>query len=409
MVQKSERQADILRLVETLDITPTMYKNAEEKYMALASFLEEHGIEAEIYPQGSFALGTVVRPSAKDPNAAYDLDFICKVPQTRDQISPSALRQKIEDTLKSDKRYADRLKKCGECFTVEYADIGEVGFSIDVVPATDESSTRKLELQRRSARPDLIETAIAIPRENGDNNYRWLTNNPRGFRTWFDEINRPFLKLVRDEQRQRIFKANRHVFASVDKIPEGLVRSAMQRVIQILKYHRDCYYIHLENGDDIKPISAIINTLVADIAKSADSKLSVYELLEYVLNELCIYANRQTMKNNVFTENYGARSVISKAEDTGDWRIPNPANPEDNLADKWNQNAQIPQVFFKWIAICKNDLIGSLSKEDSEFRVITENAFGAAIVQKTWADKYKYNPIIVPRQITKTSKPYREW
>ena len=408
MIQKSERQADILRLVETLDITPTMYKNAEEKYLALASFLEEHGIEAEIYPQGSFALGTVVRPSAKDPNAAYDLDFICKVPQTRDQISPSALRQKIEDVLKSDKRYADRLKKCGECFTIEYADIGEIGFSIDVVPATNESNKRKLELQRRSAHPELIETAIAIPRENGEKNYKWLTNNPRGFRTWFDEINRPFLEPVRDKQRQRIFEANRLVFASVDKIPKGLERSAMQRVIQILKYHRDVYYLHFENGDDIKPISAIINTLVAEIAKSADSNLSVYELLEYVLNELCIYANRQTMKNNVFTENYGARSVISKAEDTGDWRIPNPANPEDNLADKWNQNAQIPQIFFKWVAICKDDLIGSLLKEDSEFRVITENAFGAVIVQKTWADKYKHNPVVVPRQITKTSKPYRE-
>lgn len=30
-----------------------------------------------MYPQGSFAIGTVVRPNVKNPDANYDLDFIC--------------------------------------------------------------------------------------------------------------------------------------------------------------------------------------------------------------------------------------------------------------------------------------------------------------------------------------------
>ncbi len=82
MINKPERQQDIIRLVQSLDISPTMHKNAVEKYRALANYLEENGIDAEIYPQGSFALGTVVRPSANDANAKYDLDFIhdCAVP-----------------------------------------------------------------------------------------------------------------------------------------------------------------------------------------------------------------------------------------------------------------------------------------------------------------------------------------
>ena len=35
-----ERQSDILRIVDDLDISPTLYKNAVEKYQHLTSYLE---------------------------------------------------------------------------------------------------------------------------------------------------------------------------------------------------------------------------------------------------------------------------------------------------------------------------------------------------------------------------------
>lgn len=44
---------------------PTLYKNAVEKYQALGHFLNDNGLEAEIYPQGSFAFGTVVRQALR--------------------------------------------------------------------------------------------------------------------------------------------------------------------------------------------------------------------------------------------------------------------------------------------------------------------------------------------------------
>ena len=133
----SERQKDILSIIRGLDISPTLYHNAVEKYQALGNFLNDNGLEAEIYPQGSFAFGTVVRPSAKDSSASYDLDFICQVTGTRDDYTPGGLRDKVERVLKSNKVYADRLKIDDTCFTIEYADSGEIGFSIDIVPSAD--------------------------------------------------------------------------------------------------------------------------------------------------------------------------------------------------------------------------------------------------------------------------------
>ena len=61
MIDKYKRQNDILRAIESLDITPSMYKNADEKYHALADYLSRHtDVTLDMYPQGSFAFGTVV-------------------------------------------------------------------------------------------------------------------------------------------------------------------------------------------------------------------------------------------------------------------------------------------------------------------------------------------------------------
>lgn len=359
-----ERQKDILSIIASLDISPTMYRNADEKYKAVAKFLSDYGIEADMYPQGSFAFGTVVRPNAKDPSASYDLDFICQVSGNRTNHSPSELRRTIKSALTSSGVYGGKLEVYDECFTIEYADISGIGFNIDIVPATDESYDNKNRLVKKSLSPELIDTAIAIPKHNGERNYSWLTNNPKGFRTWFDKINEPFLAASRAVCRQHLFEQNREIYASVEEIPHGLERSALQRVIQILKYHRDIYFSKVKDGDDIKPISAIINVVVAKISSQHTPTYNVFELLEFVLNELGIYAQQQKLTFKDFAAVYGDRNVFSRTD--GKWYISNPANPEDNLADKWNQDDRIPEYFFRWVKTAKSDLIESLQQDDDK-------------------------------------------
>lgn len=163
-----ERQKDILSIIASLDISPTMYRNAVEKYKAITKFLSDCGIEADMYPQGSFAFGTVVRPNAKDPSANYDLDFICQVSGNRSDFTPGELCKKIESALTSSGVYGGKLDVYEECFTIEYADISGVGFTIDIVPATDETYENKNRLIKKSKSPELIGTAIAIPKHNGN-------------------------------------------------------------------------------------------------------------------------------------------------------------------------------------------------------------------------------------------------
>ena len=121
-MNQKERQDDIIHIIKNLDISPSMFKNAESKYTSIAEYLESHGLQAGFYPQGSFALGTVVRPTHKDPNAGYDLDAICQVRSTREQLSAAELRSKVESILKSSNLYGGKLEISDRCITINYAE-----------------------------------------------------------------------------------------------------------------------------------------------------------------------------------------------------------------------------------------------------------------------------------------------
>lgn len=95
MREKSYRKQDILKLIEGLDISPTMYKNATEKYKAVASYLQEQGLECEIFPQGSFSLGTVIRPYKQSKDAAYDLDFFCCINEDKGKTTPDHIKNVV--------------------------------------------------------------------------------------------------------------------------------------------------------------------------------------------------------------------------------------------------------------------------------------------------------------------------
>lgn len=69
------------------------------------------------------------------------------------------------------------------------------------------------------------------------------------------------------------------------------------------------YYFNLPNGDDVKPISAIINVLAARIASGYDPYVTVFDLLEYVLGELSICAQQQDLEYKNFIQNYGEENI----------------------------------------------------------------------------------------------------
>ncbi|MDU8071080.1 MAG: hypothetical protein E7J16_06985 [Gemella haemolysans] len=83
-----KRDKYILNSLHDLDLSPTMEKNARDKYAALSKYLDEQGLDSDFYPQGSFLIGTTIRPYRDGKEHDYDLDVL------------AILKRKKEDQVK---------------------------------------------------------------------------------------------------------------------------------------------------------------------------------------------------------------------------------------------------------------------------------------------------------------------
>jgi len=106
------------------------------------------------------------------------------------------------------------------------------------------------------------------------------------------------------------------------------LQPALIRIIQILKRHRDEFF---RNDHSLAPISVIITTLAVysyDRAVTQRTFESAYDLLLDVLN--------------------GMPDFIHVNQQTAEFRITNPSHPEENFAERWNDNPSLANWFFTW-------------------------------------------------------------
>lgn len=404
MINREQRERDILKLIEGLDIPQGLYEKAIGHYNAVAAFLQEQGIESDIYPQGSYSLGTVVRPYKESEDAAYDLDAVCEIKINKSDTTAEEIKKMVGDALKSDGTYRKMLQEeWDKCWTLEYADVNGIGFSVDIVPAVaEEDIVLKNNLETEGVDFTVYDSQIAITHKDGER-YTWKTSNPKAYQNWFKKLNERFVKAERQRLAKRrdgrLYVLNE---ATVEKIPETQERSALQRVIQIVKYHADVYYTK-GNIKEYKSASVIVTTLIALLAQEADPSLEVFPLLSYIVGELEIYGENLSLTESAFAKRYENKNVIRRIG--GQWVLRNPLNPSENLVDSWNQEPRKAQYFFQWIRILKKDYLTSLDTEDEKFMAILENNFGKDYLQKSlnisaYAKKEPVN-------INVASKPYR--
>ena len=360
-----DKSRNLYEIIKKLDIPDSMRKNAKEKYENLAKELNASGIQVEIYPQGSFALGTVVRPFTKGKDVDYDLDFICQEIHNKNNVTPKYIKKCIEESLRKNGRKVD---EDNTCWTIDYANIQEnLGFKIDVVPAVEEDEQEKQKLFNSSVDPNYVQYAIAITKTEDKEIYKWDASNAKGYTNWFNDINEPFLKVALNERAKQYY-------SSIEKLPEIDKKSNLQRVIQILKRHRDIFFYRAtkKDGEENKPSSSVITTIVAQICKGYNPNSSLYDLLKYVISELEIYSQLLEKEQSVFSYNNLNRIWIKK--ENKQWYISNPVNPYNNLAGDWDD--ETAEKFFKWIRILKQDLVVSVDYNDERYYIAMKNAFG---------------------------------
>lgn len=385
------------RVASDIDIPPCKYQDAVDRYQSVGQWLQDGeypGVQDElrICVQGSFRLGTVVRPIRDGIEACYDIDLVCELPLRKDQTTPQSVKTMVGDRLKEHGTYKKMLEPEGRrCWTLEYAEEDGVGFHMDVLPSVPDARGP-------------LDTCIAIT-NRADAVYSWTASNPRGYGNWFDQKNALAFAREAFDQKRAIQRRESLIYASIDQVPDQLVRTPLQRSIQLMKRHRDLRFNH-HDRIDYTPISIIITTLAATLYAN---ETDVYSALSGITRKL--QAHAALVEGKTIDRSLTEMGLIRRLPD-GKWYIGNPANPNENFADRWHDdNHARARAFFAWVDQLQKDLVNIVAETSP--RVLKEHlgcALGVAVVTKHL--DLLVPPIVIdtpPRiQISSPAKPWRE-
>lgn len=312
MTTKEEIMNKYLNAVaENIDISKEMRDKAESKYHEVGEWLGDCDVNSDIkiFPQGSFYLGTVIRPISDEDE--YDIDLVCVLKNANDK-SAHDIKHIVGDRLKENTIYKSKLDEEGKrCWTLNYDE-----FHLDILPCVPRN-TYYIE-------PLLTEIKLTHKTENGE--YIPKFSNPYKYHEWFEERMR-----FQATEIRKVYAKYENV--EIEDIPPYKIKTTLQRAVQLLKRHRDIMYDGLPDcRKENAPISIIITTLAAH-AYNNDPDL--YRTLYQILMNMDKYIKREN----------------------GRYIIENPVMPVENFADKWNEVPEKGKEFFEWLQCAKREII----------------------------------------------------
>lgn len=325
---------------DLLDIPPDLQEIVVARYQDVGQFLADNGgARCSVYPQGGFLLGTAIFPPQR---TEYDIDLVFRDGITKDDTTQADLKERVGGMLEDYNDYKfgsddapDDFFEKRRCWTLSYS---SQGFHLDVLPAVIDTDFR------RSANGILLTDTKLRP---------WQHANPKDYAIWFRG---------RSEEMQRKIAAGARA-ENVADVPNWAVRSTLQRLIQVLKWH--CY---LDFADDVdnRPPSILITTLAAHAYRGQD------DLSDAILEVIDDMPNFITKTN-------------------GQWLVLNPAQPRENFVDKWNEadTAHRRQAFNGWLRRVQHDIETAANAQDSGLDVLVDrlsNTFDRKVLAKSAAN-----------------------
>lgn len=329
MVTKSA-QDYLEALAEELEISETRYDQAHDRYQSLGKWLNRDVSSIKqyvpsIYAQGSFALGTVIRPYTDAEK--YDVDVACELKRlSKSEFTQEQLKNLLGNEIEAYRRANNMIKPLKEkrrCWELDYADGAQ--FHMDIVPALPNAEGVRMLLEQRSLDTQWVDTAIGITDNEADNytdiTEDWPRSNPKGYLQWFKSR----MAILLEQRKSELAKA---MHANVEDIPDYRIRTPLQSAIMILKRHRDMMFA--DDHTNSAPISIIITTLAGH---SYEGEEKIADALFSILSKM-----------DSFIQYDGQKYVIQ-----------NPSDPSENFADKWEEFPERKNAFSRWLEKARLD------------------------------------------------------
>lgn len=316
------------RLARELDVPASRYQEASNRYDSVGRWLcrDESTLKdlaPDVYVQGSFRLGTPIRPV--NDTEHYDIDLVCELSASKTGLSQQQLKAMLGHEMRLYAK-AHNMQEASEgrrCWTLDYAEGAQ--FHLDALPAIPDGQSKRQLLVEAKLNDDWATSAIAIT-DNEHPRYREITNrwphsNPRGYTNWFRSRMKTSFRQIREAMALE-------AKASVEEIPSYAVKTPLQQAVQVLKRHRDMMFA---NNPEHKPISVIITTLAG---LSYLGERSVAEALAGIL---------QRMESHIKQDSQGAVFIA------------NPTDPQENFADRWRGEPVKRANFYRWLQKARED------------------------------------------------------
>ena len=355
MVESTAVNSLLQLILSDIEIPRSYYEKAVARHRSLGEWLcrPESTVAAfspVVVSQGSFRYGTVVRPIVQTQK--YDLDNVTTLQIAKTQMSQKDLKHLYGAEIRA---YAiahsmtDPIEERNRCWRVFYADA--VSFHLDSLPCIPEDKHVVAAITQAGVPLHLATLAVAITDKRHPHYERispdLLNSNPRGFADWFEDCARGWALGRLNE----LVKGN--VYATVEDVPAYEFKTPLQQAIQILKRHRDVMFM---TNPAVAPISMIITNLAAH---GYQGEPDVYAALNGIVDRMPQFVRSERP------------------------RVPNPANPAEDYADKWNLNRNLECSFWRWHTQVRADLrklasvVGGESLRDEMVRT-----FGVALSEE---------------------------
>lgn len=303
---------EVRELLENIEVPDSEYEKAVSRYESLTEFIGNSNLNKytpEIFLQGSFKLGTAIRPLTED--GSYDIDMVCKLNDlSKDDISQFTLKEevgKVVNEYVSSNGIKNKAKNGKRCWTISYVD--KHNFHVDILPAIPNNSTEE----------------IAITDKNNDEYYditgNWEISNPKEYYNWFQKISKY-------EKHKRVLMES--LAKAAESVPYYKVKTPLQRIVQVLKRHAEVMF---EQKKEYKPSSIIITTLSTKAYSAINEIDDFWELLKETI------------------------SLLESKLDFEDGQpcVLNPVDKRENLSIKWKEDPMYHSEFLEWINQLKFD------------------------------------------------------
>ena len=281
----------LAEIVIALQLTDSQIARMESAYEAIGAWLERADSPLAIYrplvyPQGSGAIGTTVRPWLR---IEFDLDFVLEVAFFPG--SPMELYELLLKRLGEHPTYATMIEPKRRCIRLNY----EGDFHVDVLGC-------------RTAQYVIVPGSVEVP--DREDPTEWKDSNPRGFARWFID-------------RSQTAAYERYLSKALP-LPSSWsadAKTVLQRIVQLAKRHRDVVF----GNHGSAPRSVVLTTLQGTVYRG---QLSVYEAMVEALDAIFIAVEQAQPERLV---------------------VRNPMNAAEDFSEKWDEDPDSYSAFTNWL------------------------------------------------------------